>query len=99
GYDYRMRLEPNARRVGTLTPDGTRELEVDLATAENVGAHPPDDTAAIGASALINRIFNLQNRSTQDDPLVTPRIPSQIPGLTGFDLGLRTEEPASIAVE
>jgi hypothetical protein len=99
GYDNRFVLEPMSRTTGTITPDDTSELEVDLATAMNVDAHPPDAKAAIDANQLMNRIFNLQNRSNGGDPLITPYIPSEIPGLTGFDLGLRTEESAKIAVE
>lgn len=50
-------------------------------------------------TAVANNIFNPQNRSNSGDPIYTPWIPSVIAGLTGFDLGLRTEEPANIAVE
>jgi hypothetical protein len=46
-----------------------------------------------------NNIMNPQNRSNGGDPLYTPWIPPVIAGLTGFDLGLRTYEPANIAVE
>jgi hypothetical protein len=99
GYDKRFVLDPMSRTTGTITPDDVTELAVDLATAMDVAAHPPDAKAAIGGNQLMNRIFNLQNRSTDGDPLITPYIPSEIPGLTGFDLGLRTEETAKIAVE
>ena len=49
--------------------------------------------------ALFNRAFNMQNRSSQDDPLLAPFIPRVVAGLVGFDLGLRTSAPAKIAVE
>jgi len=52
------------------------------------------------ANALMNHAMNLQNRSTQPDPLLQKWIPTTgIPGLTGFDLGIRTTEPANIAIE
>ena len=53
----------------------------------------------IDGAALFNRTFNLQNRSNSGDPLLTRYIPPVIPGLTGFDLGLRTASPMNVAVE
>jgi hypothetical protein len=99
GYDKRFVVPAKSRVGGALTPDDTTELEVDLATAMAVNAHPPSAQSAISANQLMNRIFNLQNRSNDGDPLLTPYIPAEIPGLTGFDLGLRTEESATLAVE
>lgn len=69
------------------------------------GAAPDDPNATdpgnqgFDPTAYANNIFNPQNRSNGNDPLYTPWIPAEIAGLTGFDLGIRTTEPANIAVE
>jgi hypothetical protein len=91
----------NSRLEGTLTSDDTTEMEVDLATAEAIMANiPPVDPMGPSANALMNHAMNVQNRSTVPDPLIQKWIPTTgIPGLTGFDLGIRTTEPANIAVE
>jgi hypothetical protein len=101
GNDTFHTLGPKERKVGVITPDDTRELAVDLATIENILAHPPDPTVPGGFStaALINRAVNLQNRSTNGDPILTPFIPAVVAGLVGFDLGLRSSAQANIAVE
>ena len=98
GIERRVRLQPKSRIVGTLINDDLIELAVDLATAENVIKNPPTDPNADPAG-IINRAFNFQNRSNLPDPIVGPYIPQVIAGLTGFDLGLRTEEQATLAVE
>ncbi len=98
GYDRFFKIEGRARLTGTLTNDDISELAIDLATVQNILAHPPADPMA-NVSGLINRAFNIQNRSNTNDPLVSPYVPSPIAGLTGFDLGLRTSEPATLAVE
>lgn len=89
-----------SRLQGTLTSDDTTEMEVDLATAEAIMAGIPPLGMDVSANALMNHAMNVQNRSTQPDPLIQQWIPkSGIPGLTGFDLGIRTTEPANIAIE
>jgi hypothetical protein len=55
--------------------------------------------AALQTTALANHIFDVQNRSNGNDPQYTPWIPPVIAGITGFDLGLRTQDPANVAVE
>lgn len=93
-------LPAKSRLEGTLTSDDTAEMEVDLATAEAIMANTPPLGMDDSANALMNHTMNLQNRSTQPDPLIQPWIPKTgIPGLTGFDLGIRTTEPANIAIE
>jgi hypothetical protein len=99
GIERRVRLQPKSRVVGTLTNDDMIELAVDLATAENVIKNPPTDPNGFDPASIINRAFNAQNRSTVPDPIVSPYIPQVIAGLTGFDLGLRTEEQGTLAVE
>lgn len=100
GFDKYFVLGPKERFEGVITPDDTKELAVDLATAQVLVARPPPAETG-GANGLINRAFNLQNRSSAPDPLLGPTIDSlpAIPAMTGFDLGLRTTEPANVAVE
>jgi hypothetical protein len=99
GYDKYFILPGQSRVTGTVTSDDTNELEVDLATAEDLLKNPPQPRGLLTVTAILNHIFNLQNRSTDGDPLITPYIPKVIAGLTGFDLGIRTSEPANVAVE
>jgi hypothetical protein len=98
GYMRQFRLEPKSRTLGILTNDDMTELAVDLATVEKILETPPagEDANVVG---LINRVFDIHNRSNTGDPLVTPYIPRVIAGLTGFDLGLRTAAPMTVAVE
>ncbi len=98
GIERRVRLQAKTRIVGTLTNDDMTELAVDLATAENILKNPPTDPG-VDPAGIINRAFNPIIRSNVPDPIVTPYIPQVIAGLTGFDLGLRTEEPGTLAVE
>lgn len=97
-YDRYYVLEPKTRYVGTITPDDTREMAVDLATVMNINVN---DTVDTDLNAMFNHTFNLQNRSTGNDPLIAPWIPppQDIPALIGFTLGLRSSEQMNIAVE
>jgi hypothetical protein len=104
-------LPPQSRVEGTITADDMHELAIKLAATETylasvqaaataaakAGAMPVDNS--LNATALANHIFDPQNRSNTQDPLYDPWIPPIIAGLTGFDLGLRTQEKANIAVE
>jgi hypothetical protein len=99
GIDRRYVVPGKSRVEGILTPDDMRELAIDLAIAQQIVAHPPPMGAMVDAHALVNRTFNVQNRSNDGDPLLTPRIPAVIPGLTGFDLGLRMTTAANVAIE
>ena len=102
GYDNIFPIPAMGRLTGTLTSDDTQEMAIDLATCMNILSAPVDPTdmdQATNESALCNRAFNIQNRSNDGDPLLTPLIPKVIAGLTGFDLGIRTMEPANVAVE
>ena len=99
-YDRYFVVPGKSRVQGTVTPDDTREMEVDLATAEAINAGLPPLGQDASGNALMNHAMNLQNRSTQSDPLIQPWIPKGVvPGLTGFDLGIRTTEQANVAIE
>jgi hypothetical protein len=92
----------SSRRHGTFTFEDMNELAIDFATAFNVIQNPPatgDPTGDVEATTtLVNHAFAVENRS-YNDVYVRPYIPSLIPGLTGIDLGLRTREPANVAIE
>jgi len=98
GYDRFYVLDPLQRLTGTLVPDDTRELGVDLATVMNINFMDPGDPDANG---LFNHTFNLQNRSSDNDPLIAQYIPQpqDIPAMIGFTLGLRSLTPMNVAVE
>lgn len=96
-------LEPRSRIEGIITPDDMVELATDLATAMSLQKTPPAADGDFGGAALYNRAFNIQNRSSEPDPVLAQYMPrgpkSTIPAIIGFDIGLRTHEPAKLAVE
>ena len=67
--------------------------------ADDPNAASPQYTAGFDPAATANNIMNPQNRSNGGDPLYTPWIPPVIAGLTGFDLGLRSYDAATLAIE
>jgi hypothetical protein len=106
GYDLSFVVPGMSRLEGTITSDDMHEIAIKLASVENVisQAAAIDMASAMGGGGattneLVNHIFNPQNRSNSPDPLYKPWIPPIIAGVTGFDLGLRTMEPANVAVE
>jgi hypothetical protein len=98
GYDNYFVVPARGRVEGTITPDDTYNMEVNLATVENVLGNPPANLS-VDLTTMCNHVFNLQHRSNDGDPLVTPFIPAVIAGMTGFDLGIRTSGQANVAVE
>jgi hypothetical protein len=91
-----------SRRFGTFTYQDMDEVAIDLATVMNIlkfGPQPdpanPDEDPTV---TLANHAFAVENRSF-NDPLVAPFVPQVIAGLVGFDIGLRTYEPANLALE
>ncbi len=106
GIDILMELPGTAsgrpsRKHGTFTFQDMEELAIDFATVMNIiaTAPPPDPNAEYDNTVtLVNHAFAVENRSHKD-LLVKGYIPSVIPGLTGLDIGLRTREPANIAIE
>jgi len=98
GIDEYLLVPALSRLEGTITTDDTQNLAANMATVENVLLDPPTNLS-VDVGTFCNHVFNVQHRSNDGDPLVTPYIPKIIPGLTGFDLGIRTEEQANVAIE
>lgn len=92
-------LGPKERVEGIITPDDMVEMATDLATAMKIQKTPPAQDSQFAGPILYNRAFNQQNRSSQYDVVLAPYIPPVVAGITGFDLGMRTYEPARVAVE
>jgi hypothetical protein len=90
----------SSRLVGTITFDDMDELALDFATVfkvlEDAAPAGPDDEDP--RSTLLNNAFNVRDRS-YNSPLLAPYRPSIVPGLVGFDYGVRTSEPANVALE
>ncbi len=105
GYDLEFTVPGKQRIEGTITSDDMHEIAIKLAAVENLLASPQAQTTSsksgYDATQIANNIFNPQNRSNSvpADLLYTPWIPPVVAGVTGFDLGLRTTEPANVAVE
>lgn len=92
-----------SRIHGTYTFDDMDELAIDFATVMNMIAYPPLIPGGGGeyedpTVTYTNHAFEVRNRSFED-LLIKPYIPAVVPGLTGIDFGLRTYEPATIAIE
>jgi hypothetical protein len=62
--------------------------------ADDPNAASDNTPTGYDTTSIANNIFNPQNRSNGNDPIYTPWIPPVIAGLTGFDLGIRTEGDA-----
>lgn len=94
----------DASRVhGTYTFADLKEAATDLATVMGIIKDPPpaesdDPDAEDPRVAFANHAFHWQNRS-YDDPLVRSWVPPTVAGLTGLDIGFRTYEPATVAIE
>jgi hypothetical protein len=80
------------------------ELAIDLATAINVITKVTPPPAMAGQTlvdpraGLVNHAFNVQNRAGRS-PYTDSYVPPAIPALVGFNLGIRTGEPANVALE
>lgn len=99
----RVVVLPSMGRVeGIITPDDMTELATDLTVAMALERRPPDPAGQFGGPVLYNRTFNVQNRSSEPDPILQewmPRSRANIAAVIGFDVGLRTYAPAKVAVE
>lgn len=99
--DENLRGADSAGRVvGTLTFDDMHELAIDLATVFQMltDIEVEEDAEEDPRSTLVNHAFNVRNRS-YNSPLLEPYTPQIVPGLIGFDVGIRTSSPANIALE
>jgi hypothetical protein len=96
----------SSRRQGVFTYEDLDEMARDFGTVMALIAEPPTSfpgggVLEEGESALptyVNHAFEEQNHSERD-PLIKPWVPTVVAGLTGIDMGLRTTEPARIALE
>jgi hypothetical protein len=107
GIDYLYAMEGSgsagSRRHGTFTFEDLDEMARDFATAFALRADPPKpigdpDSMDDATLTFVNHAFAFQNHSDRD-PLVQKWVPAVVPALTGFDVALRTYEPAKIAIE
>lgn len=108
GYDLLIEVPgtdrgTSSRVAGTATYEDLREMAIDFATVMQLIETPPTngDGAFQDADLLAiyaNHAFHVQNRSGSS-PLVDAYRPAAIAGLTGVDVGLRTFEPANVALE
>jgi hypothetical protein len=90
----------DSRVHGTYAFSDLEEVATDLATVMNIIADPPaseneDEDPRV---TYANHAFHWQNRSYKD-VLVRQWVPPLVAGLTGLDIGFRTYEPATIAIE
>ncbi len=102
GIDLFVIVPPKGRVTGIITPDDMIELATDLTVAMALERRPPDAAGAFGGAVLYNRTFNVQNRSSEPDPVLRDWMPAsreKVAAVIGFDLGLRTSAPAKVAVE
>lgn len=92
-----------SRVHGTYTFSDLEEMATDLATVMGIIKDPPAAPGGEEAEedpriAYANHAFHWQNRS-HDDALVRRWVPATVAGLTGLDIGFRTAEPATVAIE
>ena len=102
GIDRFIVVPPKGRVEGIITPDDMVELATDLTVAMALEQRPPDAQGAFGGPELYNRTFNIQNRSSEPDPVLQDWMPASktnVAAIIGFDVGLRTYAPAKVAVE
>lgn len=90
-------IPPKSRIEGILPPDDFLELANDLGTAMTIASRP--GTGAFAGPGLFNRAFNLQNRSSEPDPLLEQYRPATSAAIIGFDLGLRSGQRGNVAIE
>lgn len=93
----------SSRAHGVYAYSDLKEVATDFATVMDLIENPPPvmgdpENMEDPTVTYTNHAFHWQNRS-YDDLLVKPWVPSVIAGLTGLDLGFRTYEPATIAIE
>jgi hypothetical protein len=75
-YEHRVRIEPGEKFEGTISEREMDEVAIDLATVVN--GYPNS-----------NQVVQFESQSGSD-PRVQKYIPSVIPGLVGFELGIQS---------
>jgi len=105
GIDKRYPLGPTSsgdgsRLHGTYTFADMEEMAIDFATVMNLLKNPPptEDDEEDPTVTLTNHAFHWQNRSYKD-LLTQAWVPPVVAGLTGIDIGFRSEQPARMAIE
>jgi hypothetical protein len=105
GIDRRYIVEgkgsgEKSRKFGTYTFTDLEEMAIDLATVMSIIADPPEaeNEEEDPRVTFANHAFDWQNRS-YEDLLIAYWVPPTVAGLTGLDLGFRTYEPATVAIE
>jgi hypothetical protein len=90
----------DSRIVGTFSFEDMDELASDFATVFEIlsAAGPSSAEEEDRRSMLVNNAFNVRNRS-YNSPLLEQYRPEVVPGLVGFDFGVRASEPANVALE
>ena len=79
GWEETVVLEPLGRHSGTIREEEIDEIAVDLATVVN---------GVTNANTIVH-----PNSHSAHDPRAIPFVPSVVPALVAFRLGLRTEGP------
>ena len=92
-------LDPLSRTEGSFTTDDMNDLATKLDIAMAIMAKPLPMGAMLDQATLLNHDFNVDYRTNDGDPLMTPFIPKVIAGLTGFDLGLQSYDQMNVAIE
>ncbi len=90
----------DSRLHGTYTFADLQEMATDLATVMSLLADPPpvEEGEEDPTVTYANHAFHVQNRSS-NDPLIAQWVPKIVAGLTGLDIGFRTNEKANLAIE
>lgn len=84
-YEQTVILPPSERVRRRITEEEMTEAAVDFA-------------AVMNGAPNANQVFYFLNQSTRD-PRNQPYVPATIPGLVGFNLGIRSGAPINVAVE
>jgi len=93
--------QASPRLHGTFTFDDMDELAGDFATVFKILSAVvvnEQEAEEDPRATLVNHAFNVRDRS-YNSPLLAAYRPSVVPGLVGFDFGVRTFEPANVALE
>jgi hypothetical protein len=100
GTERAVVLPAMSRVQGTFTTDDMTDLATKLDIAMNIMVKGPTGAASqYDQATLINHDFDDEYRVNDNDPLMTPYIPSIVAGMTGFTLGILSYSSANVALE